>query len=146
MTNLKQLQESFQQYLLRLDRPEIICEILGTENLSATARLSIYSDAYQSRLIDALASNFPTLQSYLESNEFNTLATTYVDQNPSSFRSIRWLGDQFPKFIVTCPTYRTKPYLSELATLDWAMTLVFDAEDSNIITLNEISTIGGMIT
>lgn len=141
MNELKQLQESFQQYLMQADADEIVSHVVSTAALPATVRLAIYGDAYQSRLIDALASNFSYLKIYLGEDEFFNLASDYVAQHPSIYRSIRWYGDKFPDFIRQCDAYQSSIHIHEIAALDWVMTLVFDAEDAAIISFDQMAAI-----
>lgn len=139
MADLKQIQESFQQYLLQSDASVIASQVVSTETLSAVARLSIYSDAYKARLLEALASNFPFLHTCLGDDEFYALTTTYIDQHPSGFRSIRWYGDRLQEFIQQSDLSRALPSIHEVAALDWIMSLVFDAKDADVITLEQMT-------
>ena len=141
MTDLRQIQESFQQYLLQSNTDTIISQVISTETMPANARLAIYADAYQSRLVDALASNFLFLKSCLGDDEFYPLAYSYVTEHPSTYRSIRWFGDTFPEFIRNHKEYQTFVHVHEIAELDWIMTLVFDAEDAKVATLEQMAAI-----
>ena len=113
-------------------------DIISTEKVSANIRLKIYSDAYQSRLVEALASNYPILQTYLGDEHFEELSHAYINKYPSHFRSIRWFGDQLEHFLMEHPDYHTFPYLAELAKLEWTMTLTFDAADSCLVEIEDM--------
>ncbi len=141
MTGLKQIQDSFQQYLLQSDSSIIVTHVVSTEKFHAVERLAIYANAYKTRLLEALSSTFPFLRTCLGDDEFNAIAATYIDKNNSCFRSIRWYGDRFPDFIQLCDLSKSFPYLHEIAQLDWIMTLVFDAQDAKVFTLEQISLI-----
>ena len=103
--------------------------------------MAIYSQAYQSRLVDALASNFPVLHAYLGAEDFEKLAVNYIEQIPSHFRSIRWYGDQLSEFLAQQSRYKKHAHLSELALFEWAQTLVFDAADHPALQLDEVAKI-----
>lgn len=136
MSELIDLQNDFQQCLVHSS-----CElkhIVATEKVSTEIRLGIYVHAYYSRLIDALATSYPILQKYLGIERFNHLAYEYIKQHPSTFRSIRWFGDDFAKFL---QEQQLEHYLSELAQFEWTLCDVFDAADSNIISIEEIAAI-----
>jgi len=133
MSALMHLQNKFQSYLINSDC-DINADIEETKKVSAITRLQIYGDAYQSRLIEALASNYPILQKYLGDESFQELALHYIDEHPSTFRSIRWFGDQFENFLQK----HNEPYLAELSKLEWRMTLTFDASDREIIDMTAV--------
>jgi hypothetical protein len=141
MTDLKQIQDGFQQYLLQSDSYMIVPQVVSTDALPATERLAIYRNAYQARLLEALASNFPFLHTCLGDDEFCTLATAYIEQQPSCYRSIRWFGDGLPAFILRSELYQELPSANEIAIFDWTMTLVFDAKDAIVITLEQMAAI-----
>jgi len=140
MTNLMNLQNKFQSYLVNLDS-NIKSDIEETKKVSATTRLQIYSNAYRFRLIDALSSNYPMMQKYLGDDSFHELALLYIDAYPSTFRSIRWFGDQLEIFLRDHNKYNELPYLAELSKLEWHMTLTFDAPDYEVIDIEEIKQI-----
>jgi hypothetical protein len=154
MNNLKKIQNTFQNYLFQQNSSKeavISCEeilnndlhslIISTNKISAEERLAVYSYAYQAHLIDALSEHYPMLKLYLGDEQFEALSLSYIKKHPSTYRSIRWFGDQLSSFLAENTFYRTFPYLSELAQFEWTQSLVFDALNSQILTLEEISTV-----
>ncbi len=139
MSELAQLQDQFQQFLLT-GKEEITPSVLSTVEVSAEQRLSIYRDAYQLRLIECLTTTFPALYSYLGTEEFQKMCRHFINAHPSYYRSIRWYGDLLSIFL---KNYYEKSYtfLSELADFEWKMTLAFDAKDSFIVTIDEMASI-----
>lgn len=138
MTELLHLQEQFQKFLLS-GQSKIHDSIIQTKSLAADVRLGIYRDAYKLRLIESLATNFPSLYAYLGTEEFNKLASSYIDNHPSSYRSIRWYGNLLPDFIKNY--YVQFPHLAELAEFEWKMTLAFDAADKEVIVVEDMAVI-----
>lgn len=136
MNQLANLQINFQDHLVR-GQNSIEESIVATAAIPVQSRLDIYRDAYQARLLEALASNFPCLKLYLGDEEFACIGTAYLDAFPSTYRSIRWFGDNLPCFL---REYGSPPpiYLSELADFEWKMTLTFDAEDAHVFKLEEM--------
>ncbi len=129
--NLLQLQNNFQEYLMQ-EKQDIKQSIMSTEKVSAEMRLAIYGEAYRSRLHEALEASYPALKKYLGEEEFEKLCYRYIDANPSVYRSIRWYGDQLAQFL-------KDPFLSELATLEWTLALVFDAKGGSVFQLQAMS-------
>ncbi|MFX6743484.1 hypothetical protein ABTH23_20535, partial [Acinetobacter baumannii] len=56
-------------------------------------------------------------------------------------RSIRWFGKELSDFLKEHINYGQYPYLSELAQFEWAMSLVFDAADSEILQIHTMSSL-----
>ena len=132
MNGLLDLQHKFQNYLMNTDLAFKSC-IHGTAKASVDTRLAIYKNAYQLRLIDALAANYPVLKKYLGCEQFHELGEHFLKIYPSTFRSIRWFGDKLAVFLYEAKPYCDMPYLAELAQFEWANTLVFDAPDSHLL-------------
>jgi len=137
MNHLMNLQIKFQSYLINSEN-DINSDIEETKKVSASTRLQIYRNAYRFRLIEALASNYPILQKYLGDELFQELATLYINAHPSTFKSIRWFGDQLENFLQGHDKYSEFPYLAELSKLEWHMTLTFDAPDRELIGMETI--------
>lgn len=138
MNRLLDLQNQFQSCLLGNDSTFKQC-INGTEKVSAETRLKIYENAYQVRLIEALANNYPALNAYLGCEQFNALGEAYLKNHPSTYRSIRWFGDKLTQFLDGTIPYSQMPYLSALANFEWLLTLVFDAPDAGTLTIEDIA-------
>ena len=133
MSELKNLQSAFQEYLLHPEQQSILMHIAHSGQVSADARLAVYRDAYRSRLAGSLIVNFPFLYRYMGEDAFKSMALDYIESHPSFFRSIRWYGNELPAFLSDSELYRAQDYLFDMARLDWMMTLVFDAPDANCI-------------
>lgn len=139
MKTLYALQNDFQNALL-LNQTSIVDAIIETSSISAALRLNIYCDAYITRLKKALASNYPCLKIYVGEEYFHALCVSYIKQQPSTRRSIRWYGDQLYQLIST-QLGAGMHYLAELAFFEWNMTLAYDAEDCQTIQMTELSAI-----
>lgn len=140
MNGLAQLQNKFQEYLQNVN-DDMQENILGTEKVSVETRLSIYKNAYYSRLIEALQSTYPVLNKYLGEEAFEVIMLEYIHHRPSTYRSIRWFGDQLDIFLADHLEYQASPYLSELAKFEWTMSQVFDSANADSILLEEIGKI-----
>lgn len=139
MTDLHHLQNTFQNYLLN-GQKAIEPSIVTCEKVSVTTRLGIYREAYQYRLLEALANNYPCIKTYLGTEEFQKIGMLYITAYPSTFRSIRWFGEEFPSFLKQSLLIEAA-FLAELAELEWKMTLAFDAADSDVFKMEQMATI-----
>ncbi|WED43586.1 DNA-binding domain-containing protein [Legionella cardiaca] len=136
MNKLLDLQEQFQNYLLN-GQSNIKQGIVDSEKIPATLRLNIYLDAYRTRLLECLANNYPVFKNYVGSESFYEMGNDYLEKNPSSYRSIRWFGDNFSHYLKT----QEKHALAELAEFEWGLTLAFDAADAPVLTIEEMAAI-----
>ncbi len=140
VTELRQLQENFQHYLLQ-ESVVIKNQIINTTKVPAIERLDIYREAYYLRLIDVLKQDYAALCGLMGDDEFNKLACHYIDAHPSPFRSIRWFGGQLAEFVQKTKPYSAKLILAEMAKFEWLLAEVFDERDSDIVTLEKMATI-----
>jgi hypothetical protein len=139
MNPLQDLQSDFQSFLLRGDE-NMLARVTGTAKVSAQQRLAIYYDAYRLRLLEALDANYPVLHAWIGDEEFEQLGIAYLDAHPSTHFSIRYFGHQLAGFLGT-EAYRERPYLAEMAQLEWALSEAFDAEDSAVMRLEDMASI-----
>jgi hypothetical protein len=113
--------------------------IVDAPPLPAAARLAIYRNAYQVRLIDALHETYPVVHGLLGDEAWVELGQAFVAAHPSVFRSIRWYGRELPEFLAA--SYSEAPILSEVALLEWTLTEVFDATDASSLPRSALSAV-----
>ncbi len=140
MSHLSQLQVAFQAYLFDSDKGAAFKnQIIDDAKVGASKRLSIYYDAYRFRIIEALATAYPKLHVMLGDDLFDDTARSYIDQFPSTFRNMRWVGGHMQTHLEN--TLPQHPIAAEMAAFEWALGLAFDAEDSPILTLQDLAAI-----
>ena len=126
---LKNLQHELQQHLLGMPSA-IESEIIDSPPIDVAARLGIYRNAYQVRLIEALREVYPVLHRLLGDEVFYELGESFVARHPSPFRSIRWYGAQMSEFLARNSPFDEQPILAEVALLEWSLSEVFDSADA----------------
>lgn len=136
---LADLQQDFLHYLQH-EQCGIEQMILSTEQVSADLRLRIYSNAYWSRLTEALQENFPALHTLLGDDDFYQLAETYIRRYPSRHFSLRYFGDRLTDLLREAP-YAEQGVLAEMAQFEWAVWAAFDAEDTVPASLGDIQSV-----
>jgi putative DNA-binding protein len=102
----------------------------GDERLDAVERLDIYADMYFYRLRDCLAEDFPKLAAVLGGAAFHNLITDYLLEHPSAFWSLRELGRALPAFLARHRLAAERPFVADLAELEWTRADLFDAADA----------------
>ena len=138
MSSLRELQTRFLAYL---NAPQIQMQgaVVDLPPLGAERRLKIYAEAYRSRLLDALADNYPALQALLGDTVFMQMAGCYLDAQPSQHFSIRYFGHRLAEFLAAQPPYALQPVLTDLAQFEWALRDVFDAADAPVLTAGDLA-------
>lgn len=134
---LKEWQLSLEAYLLDASgqpAPGLLDTLHSSASLSAETGLAIYHNAYRARLLETLRGDFPALLAWLGDAAFDPLAGAYLHANPSQHFSLRWLGAGFAAFI-------EPPAWAELARLEWAFTLAFDAAPGTPLTLAHMASL-----
>jgi hypothetical protein len=109
--------------------------------LPAERRLDIYANMYFFRLLDSLKEDYPAVYALLGGDEFHNLVTDYLLTHPSQHPSLRYAGQHLPQFLCGHPLAQARPFLSDMASLEWAIVEAFDAEDADIL---EASVLAGV--
>jgi hypothetical protein len=98
--------------------------------LDAAQRLQIYAGMYPLRMRDALRSDYPALAELLGERGFGKLVADYVAVHPSRSFTLARLGDHLPEFLTGWGSPRRRGLLTDVARLEQAGALVFDAEET----------------
>jgi hypothetical protein len=109
-----------------------------SKTLAPLERLDIYRDMYLLRMEEALAIDYPALKHFLGADEFMRLVARYVDVYPSRSYTLNRLGDHIPEYIATLDDLPKKDFCHELATLEYALTMVFDAPETASLTEEQV--------
>lgn len=140
MNATQALQTDFQNFILgQRDAASMHAHLADTPGLGRDARLDIYYQAYRLRLRDALSEAYSKTHSYLGDELFYQACAAYIDARPSSFRNLRWFGDQF--FGQLRHQFVGHQQVTELAQFEWALGTAFDAPDHPILSLTDLATV-----
>jgi len=133
---LRDLQTCFQRHVLEGDET-MLEKVRADARPGAAGRLAIYANAYRLRLLEALDTDYPALHTLAGDEMFEQIGRAYIDACPSEHFSIRYFGQRLSAFLAQTAPYADTPVLAEMAALEWALTLAFDAADDPV--LNEAS-------
>ena len=137
---LRQLQEDFQGYLLTLDQ-RMHPHVLGSAQVGAEERLTIYANAYRLRLLEALDTDYPGLHTVLGDDEFDAMGRAYIAAHPSAYFSLRWFGNRMSEFLRSTAPYSQYPVFAEMAAFEWAKSDAFDAANSAVASIHDMAAI-----
>ena len=141
MKHLAQLQHDFQHSLLTDDSRSVLPAITAAGRAEPDRQLSVYTNAYRSRLREVLELDYPVLAAALSEQAFDELAFAYIDACPSQDYSLRSFGAQLAEFLDTQPDYCGTPVLAELAGFEWTLGRAFDAADTALLTVKAMADI-----
>lgn len=101
--------------------PHCIEFIKSSDNFSKINRLQVYSNAYILRLRDVLAKDFPRTVELIGNERFEPLVEQFLSFYPSADFNIGEVGRHWPMFLDQHETLKSMPYLSALASVEWAV-------------------------
>lgn len=140
MQSLKGLQAAFKRHLFTGDG-SIVEHIVSMENANNEQRMNTYTNAYYGRLVEALSGDYPAVQALLGEEAFTALCHDYIQAHPSTHYSLRWFGQHLPVFLVESPISRERPFLAELAKLEWTFINAFDAAEAAALDEHAVTSI-----
>lgn len=137
---LNDLQNRFQAHILH-GAGGMLEQVMTDTKPDATTRLAIYANAYRLRLLEALRTDYPALHTLVGDDQFDQLGRAYINAYPSTHYSIRYFGQHLSAFLSATVPYREIPVLAEMSTLEWALTLAFDATDDPVLSATDLATL-----
>jgi hypothetical protein len=140
MSNLKELQDSFQRGILAGD-DAILGEVNDSAREQRTVLFGVYRNAYVARLAEILGNDYEQMHAYLGDAGFAKLVKAYIAANPSDQRSARWFGRHLPAFVRSQGAYADHPEVAEIAALEKALSDAFDGPDAKPLGIPELATI-----
>lgn len=146
---LADLQELFQRAVMTGD-DAILAEICDNSRTTRDVLLGVYRHAYTARLIDILAGGYELLFAYLGRDAFEAAAHRYIACHPSQTPNARWFGEHFPAFLAEEALCRGRREIVDLAKLEFALGVAFDAADAPVLGLQELAAVkpeewGGLV-
>lgn len=140
MLGLRDLQAAFAAHLAGEDRTDLAAAI-RSDTIPAAARLRVHRHHVRQSLASALASTFPTVRALVGEGFFLTMAQAFVDRNLPGQPVLSEYGDAFPAHVAAYGPAASLPYLADVARLDWALNLAFQAPSSGQLTREDLSVI-----
>ena len=137
---LVELQRAFQHHVLT-GAPTMQDRVRATGVASPARRVAVYADGYRLRLLEVLGKDFPGLRALAGEARCEDLCRGYIKDFPSTSFNARWYGAELAAYLKTADISAHEPALAEMAALEWALTLAFDAPDVAPLTLAEVGAV-----
>lgn len=109
--------------------------------LTSRERVEIYGNMYFWRLQDCLDGDFQSVKYAVGDVEFADLTKAYLVKHPSRYYNLNRLGSDFPTFLRAQKDHPHRIFISELAELERAIEVVFDAPRASSIRRSTIQRI-----
>jgi hypothetical protein len=139
MSSLQILQQQILRAVLAEKAPPL--PIIRQDSIAnVDSRLAVYRHGYRVRLRDALKNEFTGLHD-MAGKRVDTLLDKYITAHPSEHYNIRWYGAGLAAFLDYAHPWRDKPQLAEMARLDWAISVAFDAANEPSASVSDLSAI-----
>jgi hypothetical protein len=145
MNQLAKLQQTFQDCVLHPDDSVTTDWICASGRAAPETQLSVYTHAYEARLQEVLANDYPAMLMAIGEESFNRLCADYINAYPSLYFSLRDFGRHLPKFIAEPMQLnehsQDRHWLHELAMFEWTLGQAFDAADVTLMTEQDVAAI-----
>jgi hypothetical protein len=131
-SSLSNLQEKFQARMLEGDTA------INPHLTGGGPFMKVYDHAYRARLVEILTDDLEGLHTLLGDEQFFTTMQHYVDANPSTSRSARWLGRGLVAWLRTSEDWSDNAMVISMAAFEWMLGLAFDAPDAATVGIRDI--------
>jgi hypothetical protein len=98
-------------------------------NGDLATRCGVYNGGYLERLVEVMQGDFGGVQQVLGEASFRALAARYLQRHPSRHPNLNRLGRAFPAFVSKQRALPKRAFVAELAQLELALTIAFDAPE-----------------
>ena len=129
------------QVQAEIAKDDALAMVLPSATLTSLERVGIYRDMYMGRLGEALEADYPGVMHFLGVEAFQSLVGRYVEVYPSRSYTLNRLGDHLPVFIATQTDLKNREFLHELGRLELALTEIFDAPESPVLSPEAIAAV-----
>jgi Putative DNA-binding domain len=137
MPTLHELQSNFVQFLVGEASSDVV-ETVDAGGADPVSLLSIYRNNMLITLMDTLAVTFPVVRRLVDPRFFEYASQTFISGNLPSKPCLAEYGSEFPSFLALFPPAAEVPYLSDVASLEWAISRVMRSEIEPEISLDSI--------
>jgi hypothetical protein len=136
---LRELQGDFARALLDHEAP--LPDGLISDRLGAADRFSAYRNNVVVSLVDVLAAAFPATEIAAGYANIRYAASLFVRAHPPRQARLLAYGAEFPDWLARFRPAQAKPWLAELARLEWARNEALFAADADPI---KVETLAGL--
>ncbi len=108
-------------------------------SLAPIERVAIYADAHYARLLGVLQEDFAALRAVAGEAGFERIARGYLADHPPHAFTLNMLGRALPEWIAAQRSLPRRALLADVARLERAMTVVFDAPRESVLSPTDLA-------
>lgn len=134
MRPLRDLQAAFAKGLLNRDQAgDVVGELAPDTVIAPADRLNIYRNTYIGTLVNALRVTYPAVDRLVGEAFFDAAAGKFAVAHPPRESYLNNYGAEFADFLAGFAPAASLPYLPDVARLEWALALAFNAPDAPVL-------------
>jgi hypothetical protein len=141
MRTLHELQSDFRRFIAGETSPDLLAAV-GGQGFDPASRLAIYRNNTLITLTETLSATFPVVRRLVDERFFAYAAHHFICGNFPSTPCLVEYGAKLPAFLATFPPAAGIAYLSDVASLEWAVNRVMHAASQSAIPIESIVAIG----
>jgi hypothetical protein len=139
MQSLPELQRAFAAALIADEEQPLQDCIVGASSLHAAAALAVYRNNVFSNYRKALRDDYTAVLALVGEGFFQGACDAYIRHHPSPSGDLNDFGSVFATFLESWPPAGQLAYLPDVARLEWAMHLAFNAADAPALELASLA-------
>ena len=109
------------------------------QNYSVDVAIEVYRNNYRGNLHDTLAGAYPVIGQLVGKDFFRLLTRKFIGQHLSRGGNLHHYGAEMAHFITTFEPARELPYLSDVATLEWACHCAYFSDDADMLDIAKLA-------
>jgi hypothetical protein len=113
----------------------------GKSVSEAPKRFSVYRNNVVVSLMDAMASNFPSLLAIMGEDNFKRVIRNFILNHPPSLPMMQQYGRELPGFLENFKPLAKSPFLKDVAQAELSWINAFHAKDDAILTAEELQSV-----
>ena len=121
--------------------PENLAKFCTEGDIPLPARLKVYRNNIVGSLTDLLKITFPTVQALVGEKFFETMARSFILENPPSKGVLSHYGEGMDAFVADYAPAKTLPYLSDIAAYEIAKNHCYQARDDQALTAEALAAV-----
>jgi Putative DNA-binding domain len=141
MQTLHELQSDFLRFIAGEASPDLLATIDG-DGFDPVSLLSIYRNNTLITLTETLSATYPVVRRLVNQRFFAYAAHTFIFGNFPSTPCLVEYGAKFPAFLADFPPAAGIAYLSDVASLEWAINRVVHSATESAVAIDSIAGVG----
>jgi hypothetical protein len=139
MQSLPELQRAFAAALIAGDEQPLQDCIIGASSMHAASALAVYRNNVFSNYRKALRDDYAAVLALVGEGFFQGACDAYIRHHPSPSGDLNDFGCAFARFLDSWPPAGQLAYLPDVARLEWAIHLAFNAADAIALELASLA-------